>query len=452
MNESKKILITVSEGSIARNIVRSFVLEKLLEKSEARVALLVSHDKEEWYRKEFGSDRVTIEVWPNTPVTRFGKILSFLSRCGILTKTVLTDQATRYVEDKNWKIFFLKRCITYTCGWNPLYHFVLRRITAFYIPDKKMQDIFKKIKPDLLFSTDVLDEMDFEAMREARRQNIQIVGMVRSWDNLTSGGLVMVVPNLVLLWNPFLYRKARFVQHIAANRLKIVGIPHFDWYTKTELLVSREEFCQKFKIDPNKKIILFGAIGNFLAPHESEVVETLSHALRENKLPDVSIIFRPHPHFISDKEKIEKLGNIIFDDLVAQYTGSERSSWEMDREKIAHLVNSLYHADLVITTASTMTMDAVAFGKPVVCIAFDGRSNELHWNSILRFYQNYTHYIEIAKTKGFKIASSPEELIRHVNEYLKNPELDKEGRQKVFDEFIWKLDGKSAERVVNFVK
>ena len=114
-------------------------------------------------------------------------------------------------------------------------------------------------------------------------------------------------------------------------------------------------------------------------------------------------------------------------------------------------MNSIYHADLIITTASTITIDAVAFSKPVICVAFDGKGREPYWKSVKRYYHNYTHYIDLGKTGGFKIAYSHKELIKYVNEYFKNPSMDYSGRKKIFEEFIWRLDGKSAERVASAV-
>ena len=307
--------------------------------------------------------------------------------------------------------------------------------------------------PQLLFATDVLDDLDVDCMAAARKQKIKIIGMVRSWDNLSSGGLVQLLPDTLLLWNPFLYMVATRRQHIPERILKIVGIPHYDWYAKPEIIMPRDVFLRRLGIDPKKKIVLFAGIGDFLNPHEPEVAEIISELVTSGKLGgDIEVIFRPHPNFMVNRERIKKLPHIIFDDGVASYTGNEKTSWEMDQEKISHLVNSLYHADVVITTASTITMDAVSFDKPVICIAFDGKSKEVYENSVKRFYHDYTHYIWISRTHGFRTVNSKDELEQAMVDYLSNPHLDEKGRKKIVDEFIWKLDGQSARRVAEHLR
>jgi hypothetical protein len=44
-----------------------------------------------------------------------------------------------------------------------------------------------------------------------------------------------------------------------------------------------------------------------------------------------------------------------------------------------------------------------------------------------------------------------EELTDYINSYLRDPELDGIGRRKIREEQCWKLDGKSGERIANYI-
>lgn len=439
----RKILITVNDGSIARNILHSFVLKNLLDDVNVAIGLVVPAEKSAFYVKEFGSPRVEVFSYRRGPPTLWEKMLSFLSRNGIATRTTFTDQRTQYLGDHRYLWFFLKRSFTTVFGRRLIYHRLVRVLARLRKPSAEVHGIFSRAKPSLLFSTDVQSELDLNVQAAARKFQIPIVGMVRSWDNLSSrSGLIQIVPDLLLVWNKYLYGHAKTIQHLPMSRVKVVGAPQYDWFVKKEVMMARDAFLARFKINPAKKVILFAGIGNFLAPHEPEVVEMLADAMEQGKVAgDTAMIFRPHPHFLTERDRIAKLPHVVFDDGIADYTGKERSSWEMDQEKFAHLINSLYHADVVVTTASTITMDAVIFDKPVVCIAFDGRSKESYWNSVLRYYRDYTHYRSISETGGFKVAYSIEELVYYLNGYLRDPAQDAAGRQKIRDEFVGVLDG-----------
>ena len=452
--KNKNILITISEGSIARNIIRAGVPEFLLRDQDVNLYLLVPEDKAEAYQKEFGSGRVNINIFRPRPPAFFDRLLFYLGRNGLWTETIVTDQKTRFLSDRNLFSFFVKRVFIEVFGRSSVFHRMIRVLAALYRPSEATVVFFKKVMPALVFATDVQDEMDIDVLAAAKSFGIRTVGMVRSWDNLTSSaGLVKIIPDVLLVWNPYIREKAIQVQHIDRSIIKIVGIPHYDWYVKTDLLEERAEFLRKFGLEGADKLILFAGIGDYHAPRETEVAELLSRSIKDGELPDgTRVIFRPHPNFMVAREKVKLLApNTVFDDGVATYTGKTSFTWEMDAKKMAHLMNSIYHADLIITTASTITIDAVAFSKPVICVAFDGKGREPYWKSVKRYYHNYTHYIDLGKTGGFKIAYSHKELIKYVNEYFKNPSMDYSGRKKIFEEFIWRLDGKSAERVASAV-
>jgi len=448
----KKVFITVNDGSIARNILRSFVLEKILQHDDIHVGLIAHADKEEFYRTEFGSTRVSVFGVPGRSRSFFERIVSYCIRNGLRTETILMDQRT-HMEGR-YIAFVVKRVFIYIFGRSRIFHLFVRKLFLFRPVPKSMQELFSQEKPDMLFSTDVQIDLDFDATIAAHKNNIPVVGMVRSWDNPTSrGGLVPYIHTSLLVWSPYIAGKMEHVQHYPRERIRLVGIPHFDWYTK-DIIVPREKFFQKFGIDPKKKMILFAGIGDFHAPHEIEVLELIARAFGEHKIENADncvLVFRPHPAFRFDEDSVKRLKNVVFDSGISSYSGRDRSSWEMEQEQVVYLANSLAHCDVLVTTASTMTVDAVAFDKPVVCVAFDGTSIEPYWRSVRRFYHDYSHYIALSRIKGFAIAYTRESLVAHINEYLNNPNLDAGGRKRIRDEFIWKLDGHSAERIADIL-
>ena len=447
MYEVKKILIPVSGGFIARNIIRSGVLDFLL-KTPVEVVLAVFRDKQEYYQKEFGSPRVTIVALPEVEMNRGEQIISFLARNTLRIETVAMLQKTEYCLRGKAIFYFFKRAVSLLFGRSRVFHVLLRWCDRSLLSQNAFRNLLIRIQPDVLFATNVIERSDVALIREAKRLGIKTVGMVKSWDNLMNHGLVRIISDTVIVHNPFLKRHAVLLHHIPEEKINVVGIPQYDWYTRKDLYISREEFFRSVGIDPKKKLILFAGEGDYIAPREWEVAQIIGEAISAEKISSPAIVlFRPHPNFLTHREKIKTLRNVVFDDFVAEYIGTERSTWEMREKEMAHLVNSLRHADVVINTASTMIIDAVAFAKPVVCIAFDGVTPEPYLNSVRRYYRDFTHNALIAHTGGFKIAYTAEELIQYVNQYFQDPVRDAEGRQRIFDDYIWKLDGKSSERL-----
>ncbi|MBI2121722.1 MAG: CDP-glycerol glycerophosphotransferase family protein [Candidatus Sungbacteria bacterium] len=447
----KKIIITVAGGFIARNILRSGVLDKFLAYG-CEVVLVVTPDKLEYYQKEFSGPKVRIVRMPLYPNTFIDRFFAFLARNTMRTESVSMLQKSDYQGRKRPFIFFVKRLL-YFLGAFRFFQALVRFGDNCLVRYPVISEFILKEKPDIVFATNVIENMDVVLLREARRLDIAIAGMAKSWDNLTNHGIIRVLPPRLLVHNPFLKMCAMRYHFIPESRIKVVGIPHYDWYVDPEILKSsREEFLRNVGLDPAKKLILIAGIGDFLAPHEWEIAKIINEAIEKEKIKgSVNVLFRPHPNFMANREKIIGMKNIKFDDGVAHYTSAEKGSWEMSKAEIAHLVNSLRYADVVINIASSMTIDAVAFDRPVICAAFDGESKEPYWDSVARFYTDFTHYKLLTETRGFKLAHSSVELIQYINDYLKNPAEDAVERRKIFSEFIWRLDGHSAERLVSAV-
>ena len=115
---------------------------------------------------------------------------------------------------------------------------------------------------------------------------------------------------------------------------------------------------------------------------------------------------------------------------------------EMDEEDLINVRRTLRYSDVVVNYASTMTLEAFCFDKPVVNIGFPA--------SYLDAY-SFTHYKPIVDAGAVRLSKSLDELIQNVLRYLKFPETDRENRKKIFDRFIYFEDGLSYKRSVDYI-
>ena len=85
---------------------------------------------------------------------------------------------------------------------------------------------------------------------------------------------------------------------------------------------------------------------------------------------------------------------------------------------------------------------------PIVNIGFDGYASEPPERSVARVY-DFTHYANLVRAGGVRIARSADEMIAQINAYLENPALDRESRARIVEEQCYRIDGRSGERVGN---
>lgn len=435
----KTIFITSFFGLIARNILATDVLKRLKSNKNLRIVILAPEEKGEFYRQEFGSDNVIIEGVKEYRRPFLDKLFSvaFLNASDTATRRI-----HRLIERKRDKRYlsFVYHLFLSKIAKSKVVRRFMRWLDYQITPKRFFDGYFKKYSPDLVFSTDLFEPHDIDVMREAKHREIATVGMVRSWDNVTSKGLNRITPDQLIVHTEKIKEEAVTYCDFHPSDILVVGIPHYDNYT-AEKRISRDELFQKLQLDPKKKTIFFAPPSDIYSKNDP-ISEKAVNALKEL---DAQLLLRLYIVGNVQLGDIRPIPNKIAIDVPG--SGSDFMRADLTSGD-AHLADLLYHSDVVIAFASSLAIDAVVFDKPVVFIGFDGTLGRPYWQSLRRFY-DYDHQRSILNTGGVKLARNQEELVRYVKDYLANPSLDREGRKKIIEERCWKLDGRSSERLAN---
>lgn len=338
---------------------------------------------------------------------------------------------------------FTKRLLTMLVGNSSLWKRWLRRRILRLPPDPAARTLFDEVRPDIFVPLSLTNfEFDVPLAHAARARGIPIVGMVRSWDNLSSHGLLRVLPDVFILQNTFLSDMASKYQAIdtQTTQIRIAGLPHYDRYLREKAPIPRSELCSMLGLDPNKKLYVYGAMGEFLFTAERDMPQVLEDAVRKSGREDVQILFRAHPRFVPE------CGYGQFDHVVVHIPKSYTESSTYSNEDV--LFSTIAHADLVITGASTFAIDAIVIGRPVVCITFDGARTVDYWMSAERFFDTYTHFEEFVKTSRVQLVRSAPELA----EMLREPRgVENVDRKATLARFIGPPDGQAGKRLASLI-
>jgi CDP-glycerol glycerophosphotransferase (TagB/SpsB family) len=448
-----RILIIAAEDIVVRNVLDTEVMKHLAPALVgASVTLLVPKGRREDLSGQFpGFD---VREFSRAQPSRLDALVATLLYAGLPTHTNHWSKMRALLRgDASFFATYAKRIHATTLGRLHPYQRLLRHLFILVGKDRAAQALFDDVRPDLVISLSITNfDTDVVLMREAKRRHIRVVGMTRSWDNLTSHGALRVVPDRIIVQNSFLHDAARGVQGISRRdaAIEIVGLPHYDVYLDSSIRESREEFLQRTGLNPSKKIILYCGMGDFLFKREGDIIDILEEDIEQGVITrDSQVLYSVHPKFrtslmrASGKKHIVPSAEILY-----------RSSTHQKDSPIRDLVNLIFHADVVVMGASTMAIDAAVLDRPVICIGFDGSAREReipYWDSVKRFYDSYTHFEELLKAGGVRVASSRVELASCINQYLNDPEIDREGRERIIERFVGQNDGRASERLVRIL-
>jgi len=500
----KTLFITVSESSVANNLLRGDFFRLLRGANDLRVILIAPESAVAAYAQEFGRERVFVLSMPSARRGLREKINNFLARNVLRTRMVHLLQMRQFLDDKKRFSYALKRALATVFGRSRVFQTIVRMHERTLPMDSRIRALFSEYKPDLVFATVAnYINMDVPLLREAQKRGIATIGMMRGWDAFPAHGFLRVIPDIMLLQNEYMrttgrryqfipearmrvigtpafdwhFRKdllksreefckdigidpakkiillqneymrttGRRYQFIPEARMRVIGTPAFDWHFRKDLLKSREEFCKDIGIDPAKKIILFGAMEYYWYPRDADIARIFDDVVASEKISkDAVMLFRPHPGYEGPIERVKALLHVIPD--MASFTRVQGDNVQMREKQMSHFLNSLFHSSIVVSVASTIALDGIGFGKPAISIAFEEAPHP-YWESIGRFHTHDTHFMDAFKTGAIARVYSREEFARCINRYLSNPDEDGSARDLLRRGFLEPYDGKTGERI-----
>ncbi len=453
----KTIFITISRGGTARNLLQT-EFYKILKKSKNRLVILTSAWKDGRFIKEFGADNVYFENLVEPKWTIFDGFLVGWHKALVYNNSTKKRDLYGIYDPKEGS--FLKYAFKKFLFW-PLSKIrflkdFFRRLDGFARKDIYFGNIFDKYKPDIVFSTSIMEDADSFVIKQAKARGIKTIGMPKTWDN-TSKMLFRAKTDKLIVWGRFSKDEAMKFQNYTPEDIIVCGIPQFDFYKNTEYLLTKKEFCAQSDINENKKIIVFCSEGK-TTKHDGEIAEMIANFINDKKLKKDAVLFiRPHFMYPDDEKKFEKIlgrENVILDKGY-EHSLTFRDRWDYSAAQIKKFTNIICHADIVITSYSSISLDAAAFDKPIINIAFDGYKKVPFKESMVHWY-NMEYYKHVVESGGVWMVDSEPELLNAINNYLLNSALLEDGRKKLREFFMHKTDGQSgrriAEEVLNYLE
>ena len=451
----KTVFITAYHGFIARNILNTDVLKLLRQDSDVRIVVFAPPAKKELFAAYYGGPNVIVEGLDLDPVIRTGRSKFWYRMAFVL-------QNSRYVKDQRNERLYRNRTLLGYANYLwvnavavplsrlPLARWIYRWLDKNFTSSEVLAPLFEKYRPDLLFSTDVFGEWDVLFLRFAEKHGTPTLGMVRSWDNATTKGVLRFVPQRILVHSQRV--KEELVQwHDAKDAsVEVIGLPQFDAWIHGPTK-SREDFFTEIGADPSKRLILFGPAGAALSDTDWQLCQILSDALEKGGLPPtIQFLVRNHPHHPADLSRFKGNPNFIFETPgITLKQGGEKGR-ELSPDEHDHLRNSVYYSDMVMYVATSLGLDASVFDKPQILVSFDGFEQKPYVQSVRR-YNREDCLSNLISLGGTKVATNAKEWVGAINGYLANPALDHGGRVKTIERHMHILDGKAGERIAHLI-
>ncbi len=446
----KIIFITIFHGHIARNTLHTDILKYLKDDRNLKVVILCPEFKVDYYQKQFGGNNIIFEGVSVLVPSKSDNFFRWFYHFFVDTTTVRLLQGEKYLTQHKYLKYIFKRILTIIFGNIRVLRQIIRFLDKKFVYPNGFGDLFNRYNPNLVFISSITSDQDSMVLRESVKRNVYTIGMVRSWDNFTvNKGNIRIYPNKLLVHNKYILEESVKLADVPRERIQIVGMPNFDYYVNDTHL-SKQEISQKLAFNPSKRIVLFLMIGLSNIKLDEYIVSILEKWIQEDPgFNGFQLIIRPHPN--TNKLIKTTKGTITNFPNTIEFKSNRLTDREFTKEDLTMYAGLIANTSVVISYQGTAIVDAAAFKKPIVTIAFDEKPDLPYLESIRHQYE-YTHLQPVLKTGGVKVVYNENELKQAILDYDKYPENDREGREKIVSEQCFKFDGRSSLRVFEEIK
>ena len=450
----KTVFFSIASKLVMRNLflVPEGVFDILKKYPDIKLVLILN-DKlykiNENYFKNFSSPNVIFEIVKSGYKTETKNIIQsifvFFYSYLIFTPTtqlIASKGARADITTTKWHHYlYLLKWLNYMLFGQ--IRFIKERLVPklyfYFFKERPYGELFDKYKPDLIFLPNIAHSPDLELLAEAKRRGIRSVGMCGSWDHFNKY-FVPLRSDILLAWNEPLKREAVEHECYKLEQIKLVGFPQFDTYLNKSIYTTREEFLKNKNFPPDAKVFFFASEGAY-SLDGPDIIDMMVKWIENGELPGNSrIILRLYPGVKSEEEAYKKFFNhhLKFVDSVDNWT---------TRNNFISFINTLRHSDVIISTYSTISVEAVVFNKPLININFDGYHVRLPHKAVRRL-EGFSHFRHVLTTGALINVESQNELLVAIKNYLNNPLLDEDKRIILQNNMCYKLDGKTSKRIV----
>lgn len=251
-------------------------------------------------------------------------------------------------------------------------------------------------------------------------------GYMHTHDEISPDGSVKSpycpIPDKTVVYGTYHKDLLTKVSAYPVDSVVVTGQPRYDILYFADKVYSKETFFKKYKIHPDQKIVLWATA--FTGISDSENIKHLKTVFETMQIVNAAtLIIKPHP---GEGERYIK--------MITDYLNKYKIEAIMT-PKNSDIYEQLFVCDLMITKNSTTAMEAIALNKPVIVLNLSGEPDVVDY---------VEQGVALGVYKEDDLKPTIEKLLKDDSELAKN-------RKKYIEKYLYKIDGKATERVVNLI-
>ncbi len=254
---------------------------------------------------------------------------------------------------------------------------------ALPLPERILNEM-RAFQPDLVIVTPLIfmgQVHQYDYLKCARALGIPSVFPVFSWDNLTTKGALLDIPDFTIVWNETQVAELEKLHRVPREKILVSGAYRFDEFLSLRPSVDRSPYLRNLGLDSAQKTLLYIGSSELCAPDEGKFCGDWIREVR--KKSSANIVVRPHPRNTASYENNDDLRR----EGVALSLGTSLKESQS-------LYDALTYSDAVIGINTSAMLEAAVLGKSVFTVSTpltkEWQQRTLHFE----YLQNLLHHAD----------------------------------------------------------
>ena len=244
------------------------------------------------------------------------------------------------------------------------------------------------------------------ALANTARQNGRNVWLViNSWKDFYVNDQIPFTPTKIFVWSQQMRDQVLDSNtHMSTSDVVVSGNPSFDRFFEYKPVHTKTYYGEKYHFDPGRPLILYSMISPKAYEHEKEIIELINQQLlslypNEKQFPVIVLRRNPIDETPMD-ETYFSANNVRYADNYFEGNYENAVFVQLD-EGETEWMDLLYHADINLNVASTVTLEALMMKTPVINVEFDSKG---HRDVLLSRYADAPFYKALHNRRDVVIA------------------------------------------------
>jgi hypothetical protein len=301
----------------------------------------------------------------------------------------------------------------------PLFGIFRRNVIRALGPDPTLTRSLAEDHPAaILLPSSLLDCITNDVIAAARECAIPTIVLQTSWDNLSSKGIVAMPPDIMGVWGEQSVKHAVDLQGMRRGQCVVVGSPYYEPFFHGPR-PSRQEARKALGFPADRPVILFG--GSFRKFDEAGLLRRIEEAIDAGRLPKMLIFYRPHPGRLPRQEEnffeFDWKYSVMDEEVAVVYRANlegkkiTQNEFGYSLERLGHIYAAV---DLTISPMSSIVLESLLFGLPVLGIGYSDGKNV--WGPDKT--SQMTHFRELHDLPCVRISHAPADTIDDLSAVL----------------------------------